>query len=169
MWVDFIHALIDQEFAYPPDKRIKNALPALQIPKDGIEGIPSFKPENTESYTTKNTIEIFTKAFKHARHKVGVYVTLITPKGEPIHRETVQDNINNIFNELGDQDEQEIRDALEATKTLLDDSDAITPRKWRPSQEMFCQKVSWTRLGKKIFENTRKDKKKNLVSVPYAL
>ncbi|MBR2124034.1 MAG: DNA translocase FtsK [Acetobacter sp.] len=162
MWVDFIHALIDQEFAYPPDKRIKNALPALQIPKDGIEGIPSFKPENTESYTTKNTIEIFTKAFKHARHKVGVYVTLITPKGEPIHRETVQDNINNIFNELGDQDEQEIRDALEATKTLLDDSDAITPRKWRPSQEMFCQKVSWTRLGKKIFENTRKDKKEKL-------
>ena len=162
MWVDFIHALIDQGFSFPPDKRIKNALPALQIPKDGTT-IPPFKPENREPYSRKKVIRNFTKAFEEARYKVGCYARLITPQNEPVQIDIVRRNIE-IFSQentqQNSQETQELSDAIKTIQTLLDDSDNITPTEWRPSQKAFCQKVSWTRIGKKIFDNTPKIKEK---------
>ena len=147
MWVDFICAIVDQAFAYKVDLRIKNAMPALRIPRDGIVKLPAFKPEGNPKARARD----FASAFREARLEAGVYATLMTPKHERVDVSAVRVRVD----EFQHDDEPEVIEALDAVRALLDDADMILPGGWRPSQETFCRKVSWERLGASLFGGRR--------------
>lgn len=147
MWVDFIFAIVDQGFAYKVDVRIKNAMPALRIPKDGIVKLPAFKPEGNQKARARD----FSAAFRDARLEAGVYATLMTPKHERVDVVTVRSRVE----EFQHDNEPYVIEALDAVRALLDDADMILPGGWRPSQESFCRKVSWERVGAGLFGGRR--------------
>jgi len=147
MWVDFILAIVDQGFAYKVDVRIRNAMPALRIPKDGIVKLPAFKPEGNPKAGARD----FSAAFRDARLEAGVYATLMTPKHERVDVAAVRARVA----EFQHDNEPEVIEALDAVRALLDDADMILPGGWRPSQETFCSKVSWERVGAGLFGGRR--------------
>ncbi|MBB4212666.1 FtsK/SpoIIIE domain-containing protein [Rhodothalassium salexigens] len=147
MWVDFIGAIVDQGFAYKVDVRIRNAMPALRIPKDGIVKLPAFKPEGNPKARARD----FSAAFRDARLEAGVYATLMTPKHERVDVAAVRARVD----EFQHDNEPEVIEALDAVRALLDDADMILPGGWRPSQESFCRKVSWERVGASVFGGKR--------------
>ena len=148
MWVDFICALIDQAFAFRVDVRIKNALPALRIPRDGIVKLPAFKTEgNSKNVHSRG----FAAAFRDARLEAGVYATLMTPKHERVDIAEVRARTDTFAYD----NEPEVVEALDAVRALLDDANNIRPGDWRESQEAFCRKVSWERIGASLFAGRR--------------
>jgi DNA segregation ATPase FtsK/SpoIIIE, S-DNA-T family len=147
MWVDFICAIVDQGFACKVDLRISNAMPALRIPRDGIVKLPAFKPEGNPKARARD----FASAFREARLEAGVYATLMTPKHERVDVAAVRARVD----EFQHDDEPEVIEALDAVRALLDDADMILPGGWRPSQEAFCRKVSWERVGASLFGGRR--------------
>lgn len=148
MWVDFVCAIHDQGFAYRSDIRIKNAMPALRIPKDGIVKIPAFNPEGIPKPRAKD----FAAAFRDARLEAGVYATLMTPKHDRVDIDAVRARME-IFDH---GDEAEVLEALEAVRALLDDANNIRPGGWQDSQDAFCRKVSWERVGANLFGGGRR-------------
>lgn len=147
MWVDFICAIVDQGFAYKVDVRIKNAMPALRIPKDGIVKLPAFKPEGNPKARARD----FAAAYREARLEAGVFATLMTPKHERVDVAAVRRRVE----DFDHGNEPEVLEALDAVRTLLDDADNILPGGWRTSQETFCSKVSWERVGASLFGGGR--------------
>lgn len=154
MWVDFICAIVDQAFAYKVDLRIRNAMPALRIPKDGIVKLPAFKPEGNPKARARD----FASAFREARLEAGVYATLMTPKHERVDVAAVRARVD----EFQHDDEPEVIEALDAVRALLDDANMILPGGWRPSQEAFCRKVSWERVGASLFGGKRSNSTESL-------
>lgn len=154
MWVDFICAIVDQAFAYKVDVRIRNAMPALRIPKDGIVKLPAFKPEGNPKARARD----FSAAFRDARLEAGVYATLMTPKHERVDVVAVRARVD----EFQHDNEPEVIEALDAVRALLDDADMILPGGWRPSQEAFCRKVSWERVGASVFGGKRSSSTESL-------
>lgn len=147
MWVDFIFAIVDQGFAYKVDVRIRNAMPALRIPKDGIVKLPAFKPEGNPKARARD----FSAAFRDARLEAGVYATLMSPKHERVDVVAVRARVE----EFQHDNEPDVIEALDAVRALLDDADLILPGGWQPSQESFCRKVSWERVGASLFGGRR--------------
>lgn len=154
MWVDFICAIVNQGFAYKVDVRIRNAMPALRIPKDGIVKLPAFKPEGNPKARARD----FSAAFRDARLEAGVYATLMTPKHERVDVAAVRARVD----EFQHDNEPEVIEALDAVRALLDDADLILPGGWRPSQESFCRKVSWERVGASVFGGKRSSSTESL-------
>ena len=154
MWVDFIRAVQLQGFALPPDLRIKNAMPALRIPRDGILKLPAYK----ETGNPKAKPRAFATAFFDARLEAGSYVELMTPKHERVDIAAVRKAVD----EYPHDDEEGVLDALEAVRGLLDDAPNIRPGGWRSSQSRFCEAVSWERLGAALFGAGRRPPKESL-------
>ena len=154
MWVEFVSAIQAQGFASPPDMRIKNAMPALRIPRDGIVKLPAFKPTGNQRGSPK----AFATAFLDARLEAGSYVELMTPKHERVDIATVRKAVD----EYPHDDEEEVLNALDAVRGLLDDAINIRPGSWRPSQSHFCQSVSWERIGAVLFGGGRRPPKESL-------
>ncbi|MGY6409432.1 MAG: FtsK/SpoIIIE domain-containing protein [Alkalilacustris sp.] len=144
MWVDFIFAIFDQQFDCPVDIRIKRAMPALRIPLDGIVKLPAFKSDGNPKARARD----FAAAFRYARLEAGVYATLMTPKHERVDVSAVRRRVAEFQRDNG----PEVIDALDAVRALLDDADHVRPGGWLPSQEAFCRKVSWERVGIYVFE-----------------
>jgi DNA segregation ATPase FtsK/SpoIIIE, S-DNA-T family len=147
MWVDFVCDIVDQAFAYAVDVRIRNAMPTLRIPRDGVVKLPAFKPEGNAKARARD----FAAAFRDARLEAGVYATLMTPKHERVDVATVRARVDS-YDHGGELD---VIDALAAVKALLDDAPNVMPGGWRPSQEAFCRKVSWERIGARLFAGGR--------------
>ena len=148
MWAEFVTEIRDQDFERPVDLRIKAAMPALRIPKDGIPKLPSFNRDGNPNAKTGN----FAAAFKDAKKVAGGYVGLMTPKNEPVDLEAVRINIEE-FQHGGDS---EILESLNVARALLEDAENIRPGYWEESQETFCRKVSWEKVGSNIFEGRRR-------------
>jgi len=154
MWVDFICAILDQGFAYKVDVRIKNAMPTLRIPKDGIVKLPAFKPEGNPKARARD----FAAAFRDARLEAGVYATLMTPKHERVDVAAVRARVD----AFDHGNEPEVIEALDVVRALLNDADNILPGGWRDSQEAFCLKVSWERVGASLFGGGRSSSTESL-------
>lgn len=154
MWVDFVCAILDQEFAYKVDVRIKNAMPALRIPKDGVVKLPAFKPEGNIKARARD----FVTAFRDARLEAGVYATLMTPKHERVDLAAVWKRLD----EFEHDEEPQVLEALESVRALLDDADNVRPGDWRETQEAFCRKVSWERVGASLFGGGRRTSTESL-------
>ena len=154
MWVDFVAAIQAQGFALSPELRVKHAMPALRIPRDGITKLPTFKAEGNPKARPK----AFATAFLDARLEAGSYVDLMTPKHERVDVGTVRKAVD----EYPHDDEPEVLDALDAVRALLDDATNIRPGGWRPSQSRFCSVVSWERIGAALFGSGRRPPKESL-------
>ena len=154
MWVDFVLAIKDQGFAYPPHLRVQNAAPALRIPRDGFTKLPVFKPDGNPKARPQD----FYSAFQAARSEVGVYAGLMTPKQEPVDTQAVLEAVATYDH----RDEEETLAALEAVRVLVYDEPNIRPGEWRESQRDFCVSVSWERIGEYLFAGGRKTTRKSL-------
>lgn len=154
MWVDFICDIVDQKFTYRVDIRIKNAMPTLRIPKDGVTKLPAFKPEGNPKARARD----FAAAFRDARLEAGAYATLMTPKHERVDIASVRKRVD----EFDDSGEPEVLAALAAVRDLLADAPNIMPGKWQLSQEAFCRQVSWERIGARLFGGGRNPSSESL-------
>ena len=154
MWVDFVSAIQKQGFAYTPDIRIKNAMPSLRIPRDGVTKLPAFKPQGNPKAKVKD----FAAAFRDAELEVGVYASLMTPKHERVDIASVRAAVDAYPHE----DDPEVMEALDVVRNLLDDAANVRPGGWRPSQGRFCEKVSWARVGASLFGGGRRPTRESL-------
>lgn len=154
MWVDFVIAIRNQGFALPPHLRVQNAVPALRIPRGGVTKLPAYKGGGNPKARGKD----FRSAFQTARSEVSVFAGLMTPKQEPVDTQAVRAALA----EFGNQDVEEIRDALMAVRELLDDETNVRPGEWRESQRAFCERVPWDRVGASLFMGRRKTSRKSL-------
>ncbi len=152
MWVDFILALHNQDFALPADKRVQAAAPALRIPKDGLIKLPKYTPGATPAPKSK-----FQHAFRAARDGVGCYVSLLNPKQEPVNTQEVRNTIEEL-KEGEMYNGQEYDKVWAAAIELIEDESYIRPGEWRESQRRFCETVSWERIGSEIFAKNQRMK-----------
>ena len=152
MWVDFICSLKSQGFSSSVDNRIKQAMPSLRIPLNGIMKLPVYKENKNPA------VRDFNMAFRDARQNAGVYVTLMNPKQERVDIEEVRDKIDS-FPHKGDE---ETLSALSIARELIEDAENIRPNDWRDSQRNFCEKVSWEEVGINIFDGGKKVNSQNL-------
>ena len=154
MWVDFVSTIRAKGFALPPDLRIKNAMPALRIPRDGVVKLPAYK----QAGNPKAKPRAFATAFFDARLEAGSSVELMTPKHERVDIVAVRKAVE----EYPHEDDRDILDALDAVRRLLDDAPNIHPGGWRPSQSHFCEAVSWERIGAALFGGGRRPPRESL-------
>ena len=151
MWVDFVNMIREQGFVSPVDIRVKKALPALRIPQDGIKKLPKFN--RADKWKEKD--KLFKSAFTEAKNGPGNYASLLIPRRlERVDVNEIRKNVEDFPHE----DDEKIIDQLNTITALLDDANNIQPNGWRPSQENFCKKVSWERVGARVFEGSRNTK-----------
>ncbi len=143
MWVDFVNAIAEQKPSVPIDTRVKRAMPALQIPIDGIRKLPTMKSQSEAAFKRRT----FSAAFRSAYTEAGTYVGLWTPNHEPVDINAVREAAA-AYDARGNS---ETKEALKAVNDLLDDAEKISPHGWRLSQKHFCEKVSWEKLGANLF------------------
>ncbi len=154
MWIDFIRAIKAQGFSRPVHTRMQRAAPALGIPLDGIEKLPKL-----QNSTDVKPAHRFRQAFDTAWYNVSVYAKLLTPGQDPVNIPKVRENLETLRREVSVEDEaanDEAEAAIAAVERLLDDEPNFNFGDWRQSQKEFCERVSWTRFGKRIFSGSRK-------------
>lgn len=164
MWVDFILALRDLEFADPADLRVQKAAFALHIPVFGIEKLPKL-PGPSAGSSKIPPVGAFRTAFAAARNEVACYAMLSLPKQEPLDMALMRDQVADAREKLSGIDETSRKDrqiAIETIEAMLDDADNIRPGEWRPSQDRFCREAIWNRHAHEIFCARRKSNSKNL-------
>ncbi|MCY4543385.1 MAG: FtsK/SpoIIIE domain-containing protein [Rhodobacteraceae bacterium] len=147
-WINFVLAIKEQGYALPVYLRVQKAAPALKIPVDGFEKLPSFQLLGRLQETKD-----FQRAFEHARDKISGYASLLKPNQEPVDIESVRSNMDRLRNNTIGLLPEEAESAVER---LLEDDPNLEDGQWRQSQIDFCERVSWESVGKHIFSSSRK-------------
>jgi len=129
----------------PLQKAIDNALPSLKLPR--YSGYFDRIPEK-KRYSTKE----WDKIFKGLHSKVRPLLVRETEKGEPIPREQLRTNFDDISERLDESERQAIETFLEADLRIDDWSEAqegLVDLDWRSVSELFegITKTSATPLG----------------------
>ncbi len=129
----------------PLQKAIDNALPSLKLPRYSgyFDRIPEKKRNSTKEWD---------KIFKRLHSKVRPLLVQETEKGEPIPREQLRTNFDDISKRLDESERQAIETFLEADLRIDDWSEAqkgLVDLDWRSVSELFegITKTSATPLG----------------------
>ena len=138
----------------PLQKAIDNALPSLKLPRFSgyFDRIPEKKRNSTKEWD---------RIFKRLHSKVRPLLVQETEKGEPIPREQLRTNFNDISEHLDESECQAIKTFLGADLRIDDWSEAqkgLVDLDWRSISELFegITKTSSTPLGEatvKFFDN----------------
>lgn len=129
----------------PLQKAIDNALPSLKLPRYSgyFDRIPEKKRSSTKEWD---------KIFKGLHSKVRPLLVQETEKGEPIPREQLRTNFDDISERLDESERQAIETFLEADLRIDDWSEAqkgLVDLDWRSVSDLFegITKTSATPLG----------------------
>ncbi|WP_321393979.1 FtsK/SpoIIIE domain-containing protein [Emcibacter sp.] len=134
----------------PLQKAIDNALPSLKLPR--YSGYFDRIPE-----TKRNATKEWDKIFKGLHSKVRPLLVLETEKGEPIPREHLRANLDDISDRLDEAEYLAIEDFLAADLRIDDWSDAqkrLVELDWRSVSDLFegITKTSSTPLGQETIK-----------------
>ena len=134
----------------PLQKAIDNALPSLKLPRYSgcFDRIPEKKRKSTKEWD---------KIFKGLHNKVRPLLVQETEKGEPIPRELLLTNFDDIYDRLGEAERQAIQTFLNADLRIDDWSDAqkgLVNLDWRSVSDLFegITKTSSTPLGEETIK-----------------
>ncbi len=156
----------------PLQKAIDNALPSLKLPRYSgyFDRIPEKKRNSTKEWD---------KIFKGLHSKVRPLLVQETQKGEPIPREQLRTNYDDISDRLDDADRQVIETFLNADLRIDDWSDAqkgLVGLDWRSISDLFegITKTSSTPLGEETikffddeFDDLLEEENRELLSISF--
>ena len=153
MWIDFILAICELRFSKPVYDRVQSAAYTLHIPNGSLYRLPNFE----QGISKKIVAQHFSSAFNEASKRIGVYAYLKTPSSQqrPVDPDSVRQAIKEILNGIeGEDNSDDIRDAIGAIERLLEDAPNIKLGDWLCSQKEFC-KIDWDIVGRRVFEGSR--------------
>ena len=134
-FADFVLAISDGIVAggLPLQKAIDNALPSLKLPRYAgyFDRIPEKK---------RTTITEWNKIFRYLHNRIRPLLVRETERGEPIPREQLRENLNNIADRLTDEEFKAIQSFLDADLRPDDWSDeqkGLVGLDWRSISELF--------------------------------
>ncbi|MCY4610130.1 MAG: FtsK/SpoIIIE domain-containing protein [Gammaproteobacteria bacterium] len=134
-FADFVLAISDGIITrgLPLQRAIDNALPSLKLPRYAgyFDRIPEKKRTTTAEWN---------KNFQHLHNRIRPLLVRETERGEPIPREQLRENLNNIIDCLTDTEIRAIQNFLDADLRPDDWSDeqkGLVDLDWRSISELF--------------------------------